>query len=95
MDSDDYELVDRVADALVEFIGVPPPEAMGFAQRMAKALGLSKENQWVPYTDSGERLEPLRRFGAAKSCMASDPSVIRVDREYRFVSRFFNPSRGD
>lgn len=94
MDSDSYDFVDRVADSLVEFLDVAPSAAVDFAERLAKSLGLSVENQWVPFTDS-VRLGPVRRFGLAQSIMRSDPSVMRVDREYRFVSRWFSPSRGD
>ena len=94
MDSDRYPFVDRVADALVEFLDVPPSTAVDFAERLCKSLGLSVENQWVPFTDS-EQLNPVRQFKRATEIIRSDPTVVRVDREYRFVSRWFNPSRGD
>lgn len=94
MDSDRYPFVDRVADALVEFLDVQPSTAVGFAERLANSLGLSVENQWVPFAGS-ERLRPVRQFKRATAIISSDPTVVRVDREYRFVSRWFNPSRGD
>lgn len=94
MGYDSYPFVDRVADALVEFLDVPPSTAVDFAERLAKSLGLSVENQWVPFAGS-EPLRPVRQFRRATAIIGSDPSVMRVDREYRFVSRWFNPSRGE
>lgn len=88
-----YDFVDRVADALVEFMGVSGGEAISFAERLSRSLHLELDQRWISYGTSGQQLSQLPTFADAKSAMEMNPQVVRVDREYRFKSRWFNPSR--
>lgn len=92
---DDYELIDRVADALVEVFGLRGEDARWFGNRLAKSLGLTTEYQWLPITYSGELLSQVSSYHEVNLMMERDPSILKIEREYRFVSRWFNPSRGD
>jgi hypothetical protein len=64
------------------------------AREIVSDFSLEKNNRWVPYLIDGQRGDPVDSYRAGESLMAVSPvDVIRVDREYRFVSRWFNPSR--
>lgn len=63
------------------------------AQEIVSDLGITAEMQWVPATATGEELAALPTFHDAEVVMQMEPNVVRVDREYRMVSRWIRPSR--
>ena len=68
--------------------------SMHVARELISDLTLQIINRWVPYLSDGERGDAVGSFHEAELLMSISPvDVIRVDREYRFVSRWFNPSR--
>ena len=55
---------------------------------------IEKIARWIPHLADGSSGDPVPSFREAELLMCISPSdVIRIDREYRFVSRWFNPSR--
>lgn len=68
--------------------------SMHLARELISDLGFQRINRWVPHLSDGSRGDAVDSFGEAELLMSVSPvDVIRVDREYRFVSRWFNPSR--
>ena len=68
--------------------------SMHAAREIVSDLSLDKVNRWVPYLIDGERGDPVHSYSDAERIISVSPvDVIRVDREYRIVSRWFNPSR--
>jgi hypothetical protein len=60
---------------------------------LAVDLGVDHEQRWVPTAMDGTQLEPVESFREAQYAMRANRNVNRVDREYRFASRWFRPSR--
>ncbi len=67
--------------------------AIHLAVELAVDLGLSHEMQWIPFKDDGSPLAAAENFSQAEYVFKTVKDVNRVDREYRFVSRWFRPSR--
>ena len=63
------------------------------AAELVSDLGISQELQWVPSLPNGRELRPVASMRDAEHAMHSNKLVQRVDREYRFISRWFRPSR--
>lgn len=63
------------------------------AQEIAADLVISQQMRWVPSAEFGEELRPVDTFWEAEYVLKADKRVVRIDREYRFVSRWFRPSR--
>lgn len=63
------------------------------AEEVVADLGVNGETRWVPTTYDGKELPPVTCFADAEYAMKGNNKVGRVDREYRFVSRWFRPSR--
>ena len=64
------------------------------SKKLVEDFGIIKMNRWVPFLVDGHRGDPVPSFREAELLMAVSPvDVVRIDREYRFVSRWFNPSR--
>jgi hypothetical protein len=59
---------------------------------IASDLGIEREQRWVPST-TNEELYPVSTFTDAEYAMNANKKVVRVDREYRFLSRWFRPSK--
>jgi hypothetical protein len=63
------------------------------AQEIVADLGVNRDLQWIPSRDDGTELPPAENFSQAEYVFKTVKDVNRVDREYRFVSRWFRPSR--
>ena len=67
--------------------------AYHIAVEVVADLAITREQQWVPSTTDGEELPATDSFDTAGYVFRSNKNIFRVDREYRFVSRWFRPSR--
>lgn len=63
------------------------------AAELVSDLSLVRELQWIPSMTNGGELGPVSSMADAEYAMKSNKRVQRVDREFRFVSRWFRPSR--
>jgi hypothetical protein len=90
--------VRRLADWKCPYCGISGDGidewALHVARELISDLSLQSINRWVPHLSDGGRGDAVGSFHEAELLMAISPvDVIRIDREYRFVSRWFNPSR--
>lgn len=87
----------RLADWKCPYCGISGDGMDEWAHHVAREivldLSVERENQWIPHLQSGEACSPLHTFHDAELAMKISGEVVRVDREWRFVSRWFNPSR--
>lgn len=67
--------------------------ALHLARELVSDLTITREMRWVPSKDFGEEMPPLQTFWEAELMLKSHKDVVRVDREYRFASRWFRPAR--
>lgn len=68
--------------------------SMHVARELISDLNLQRINRWLPYLIDGEFGEAVSSFHEAELLMSVSPvDVIRIDREYRFLTRWFNPCR--
>lgn len=63
------------------------------AEELACDLGVEQQNQWIPRLESGKECKAIPSYQDAELIMLVSPDIVRVDREYRMVSRWFRPSR--
>lgn len=68
--------------------------SMHVSRELVSDLGIEKINRYVPYLSDHGRGEPVDTFLEAELLIALSPvDVFRIDREFRFVSKWFCPSR--
>ena len=67
--------------------------AIHVANEIASDFGLVRTNRWTPFDDEGKPVSlPVDSFDEAEKLMANG-NVLRVEREYQFVSRWISNSR--
>lgn len=84
------EITKTISSRLIEY-GLSQYGAEKFAEQLVDDLGLSAELQWVPSGNGWESV-PVPTFHDAELAMQVSPTLMRIDREFRIVSRWFRPS---
>jgi hypothetical protein len=66
--------------------------AIHVAREVASDFALVRTNRWTPFDADGKPVSlPVDSFDEAENLMANN-DVVRVEREYQFVSRWINNS---
>lgn len=84
------EIHKLIVERLMEY-GISQYGSDKIAEQLIADLGIKAECQWVPSGEGWESV-PVPTFQDAELAMQVSPTLRRVDREYRFVSRWFRPS---
>lgn len=93
----DHEILKPDEPWVCNFCGTRGKGMGDFAHHVAAEivsdLGISQQLQWVPTQLDGRELLPVATMADAEYAMRSNSRVLRVDREWRLMSRWFRPAR--